>query len=77
MARPIRIEFAGAVYHVMARGNGGAIFEDDGDRLLFLERLGMGHHGRVTQAVSRMRRKFGRLRRQLEKAERQAGEEGK
>jgi len=30
MARPIRIEFAGAVYHVMARGNERrAIFFDD------------------------------------------------
>jgi hypothetical protein len=45
------------------------------------ERLGMGHYSRVTQAVSRMRRKprrkLGQLRRQLEKAERQVREEGK
>jgi REP element-mobilizing transposase RayT len=38
MARPIRIEFAGAVYHVMARGNERrAIFFDDQDRRRFLE----------------------------------------
>ncbi len=40
MARPIRIEFAGAVYHVMARGNERrAIFYDDQDRRRFLETL--------------------------------------
>jgi REP element-mobilizing transposase RayT len=40
MARPIRIEFAGAVYHVMARGNERrAIFFDDQDRRRFLETL--------------------------------------
>jgi putative transposase len=41
MARPLRIEYAGAVYHVMARGNQGhAIFRDDRDRRRFLETLG-------------------------------------
>ena len=41
MARPIRIEYPGAVYHVMARGNHGqAVFEDDADRTRFLETLG-------------------------------------
>jgi putative transposase len=41
MARPIRVEFAGAVYHVMARGNERrSIFRDDQDRRLFLETLG-------------------------------------
>jgi len=60
MARPVRIEYPGAVYHVMARGNQGrAIYRDDRDRLRFLETLGeacakagwrihayvlMGHH---------------------------------
>ncbi len=40
MARPIRIEFRGAVYHVMARGNQGhPIFRDDQDRHRFLETL--------------------------------------
>ena len=37
MARPLRIEFSGAVYHVTARGNARAdIFHEDGDRELFL-----------------------------------------
>ena len=41
MARPIRIQYPGAVYHVMARGNHGqAIFQDDADRQRFLETLG-------------------------------------
>ena len=41
MARPIRVEFAGAVYHVMARGNERrAVFRDDQDRRRFLETLG-------------------------------------
>ena len=41
MARALRIEYAGAVYHVMARGNQGqAIFRDDQDRRRFLEVLG-------------------------------------
>ncbi len=41
MSRPLRIEFPGALYHVTARGNRcEAIYEDDGDRRLFLEVLG-------------------------------------
>jgi REP-associated tyrosine transposase len=41
MARPLRIEFAGAIYHVIARGNARApIFIDDHDRRLFLFELG-------------------------------------
>ncbi|WP_282610428.1 transposase [Pelagibius sp. Alg239-R121] len=41
MARPLRIEFAGAVYHVTAHGNGGdAVFYDDEDRMAFLSVLG-------------------------------------
>jgi REP element-mobilizing transposase RayT len=41
MARPLRIEFPGAVYHVTSRGNARAdIFEDDSDRELFLKILG-------------------------------------
>ena len=55
MARPLRIEFEGAVYHVTSRGrnagnsdmssleflqnSGAEIFLDDGDRLRFLEIL--------------------------------------
>ena len=41
MARPLRIEFAGAVYHVTSRGNARAdIFEADSDRETFLRILG-------------------------------------
>lgn len=41
MARPIRIEFGGALYHVTARGDRReSIFEDDVDRARFLELLG-------------------------------------
>lgn len=40
MARPLRVEFAGAVYHVMARGNERkAVFRDDRDRQQFLQTL--------------------------------------
>jgi len=42
MARPLRIEFPGAVYHVTSRGNARqAIFIDDGDRSGFLNVLSM------------------------------------
>jgi hypothetical protein len=41
MARQPRIEYAGATYHVMARGNHGqAIYRDEKDRRLWLETLG-------------------------------------
>lgn len=41
MARPLRLEFPGAVYHVTSRGDGrGMIFRDDSDRERFLEILG-------------------------------------
>lgn len=41
MARAWRIEYAGALYHVMSRGNEQqAVFRDDQDRLLFLQSLG-------------------------------------
>jgi REP element-mobilizing transposase RayT len=41
MARPLRIEFPGAVYHVTARGNARAdIFHSDNDRETFLKILG-------------------------------------
>ena len=40
MARPLRIEFAGATYHVMARGNQGQkICVDDPDREMWLATL--------------------------------------
>jgi putative transposase len=40
MARKLRIQYAGAIYHVMNRGDRReAIFLDDRDRELFLETL--------------------------------------
>ena len=47
MARPLRIEFAGAVYHVPARGTERKpIYRDDGDRARFLKRLAAVVHTR-------------------------------
>ncbi len=41
MARPLRIEFEGALYHVTSRGDRReAIYEDDADRAQFIEVLG-------------------------------------
>ena len=41
MARPLRIEFAGALYHITSRGDRReATFEDDEDRERFLAVLG-------------------------------------
>ena len=48
MPRALRHQYPGAVYHVMARGDGGKpIFESDEDRKAFLFRLGQvcGSHG--------------------------------
>jgi REP element-mobilizing transposase RayT len=41
MARPLRIQYPGALYHVTSRGNARAsIYADDGDRRRFLDVLG-------------------------------------
>jgi putative transposase len=41
MPRPLRIQYAGARYHVMSRGDRReAIFYDDADRVEFLTTLG-------------------------------------
>ena len=41
MARKLRLQYPGAVYHVMNRGNRReAIFLDEADRHVFLETLG-------------------------------------
>ena len=48
MARPLRYQAPGAIYHVMARGEGGKdVFETVDDREAWLERLGQacGKHG--------------------------------
>jgi len=45
MARPLRLQFDGAIYHVTARGNAREdIFDDDKDRQTFLECLGKVVH---------------------------------
>jgi REP element-mobilizing transposase RayT len=42
MARPVRIEYPGAVYHVVCRGNNRqAVFRDDHDRKRYLEKLSL------------------------------------
>jgi REP element-mobilizing transposase RayT len=42
MARPIRIEYPGAVYHVICRSNNRqAVFRDDQDRRRYLEKLSL------------------------------------
>lgn len=44
MARPLRYEAAAAVYHVMARGDGGKnVFEEDKDRFAWTELLEKAH----------------------------------
>ena len=44
MARPLRYEEAGAVYHLMARGDGGKnVFEEDKDRFAWTDLLGKAH----------------------------------
>jgi putative transposase len=41
MARPLRLEFSGALYHITARGNAQhAIFLSDADREQFIRLLG-------------------------------------
>ena len=41
MARALRFQYPGAIYHVMARGDGGkTVFENKADCEVFLHRLG-------------------------------------
>jgi REP element-mobilizing transposase RayT len=61
MPRALRHQYAGAVYHVMARGDGGkAIFENDEDRKAFFFRLGQvcGSHGWRVHAWVLMKNHF-------------------
>jgi len=57
MSRPLRLEYAGALYHLTARGNARAdIFADDDDRGLFLKLLGQeitqqGWHSEIIGSV--------------------------
>lgn len=44
MARPLRIEYDGALYHVTSRGNERKqIFKNDSDRKLFLDTLALAN----------------------------------
>ena len=46
MARPLRIQYPGAWYHITCRGNErGRIYRDDRDRKKFLELLGESVRG--------------------------------
>jgi hypothetical protein len=61
MARPVRIEYAGAVCRVMARGNQGRpLFADDLDRAAWLNTLGQacGNQGRAIYRDDRDRLRF-------------------
>ena len=61
MPRALRHQYAGAVYHVMARGEGGkAIFQEDADGKAFLHRLGQvcTSHGWRVHAWVLMRNHF-------------------
>ena len=59
MPRTLRHQYPGAVYHIMARGDGGkVIFEDDEDAKAFLFRLGevcQSHGWRVHACLNRVR----------------------
>ena len=62
MSRPLRLEFAGALYHITSRGNGRNIiyFQDD-DFELFLQILGdvCEHYNWVVHAYCLMSRNHG------------------
>jgi hypothetical protein len=61
MARKLRVEYPGAIYHVMNRGDGReAIFKDDQDRQCFLNPLGetCGKTGWQVQAFCLMPNHF-------------------
>ena len=50
MPRNLRLQYPGAIYHVMNRGDQSEnIFRDDEDRLKFLSTLGAATHNRQSQ----------------------------
>jgi chromosomal replication initiation ATPase DnaA len=89
MVRPLRIEFADALYHVMSRGNDRrAIVRDDASRSVaawlarrrfgyktrdIAEALGYRSHGGVVTAIGRIEAATEPLGRTLRKRERQLG----
>ena len=53
MARKLRVEYAGAVYHVLNRGDRReAIFRDDADREAFLAALAEAYSKTARRAMS-------------------------
>jgi putative transposase len=49
MARKMRVEYEGAIYHVLSRGNRKeAFFRDDDDRGTFLRTLGHNGNGVIS-----------------------------
>lgn len=56
MTRPLRLEFAGALYHVTSRGDRQEdIYDDDADRRLFLATTFGVHYSTLSRAVSNAR----------------------
>ena len=57
MARKLRLEYEGAIYHVMSRGDRREpIFQDAADRVRFLETLGEACAKTVWQVQAELRR---------------------
>ena len=60
MARPLRIEYDGAVYHITSRGNARkAIYKEDEDRRIFLEVLHRANtrynwHGNLSHGIRQL-----------------------
>ena len=53
MARQLRIEFPGALYHVMSRGNErNLLFKNDSDRVLFVDTLKDSAEGAGVEVVA-------------------------
>jgi putative transposase len=65
MSRPLRLEYAGAIYHVTSRGNRREeIYLDDGDRQKWLDLLSQGMrqlNGVYTQKVNRRHGRVGHV----------------
>ena len=52
MARPTRFQYPGAVYHVMARGDGGKVVFETVSNYWIASSLAMGHPGSVSRMIS-------------------------
>jgi len=67
MARQPRVEFLGAVYHVMSRGNRGElVFREDGERTLWLETLEEAVVSKLVKKVRESRKgRFQKLKKKM------------